>query len=221
GGYYDLASKEADGWVFDGATANPVAEMYYRRGHNQSKSHNLSVNAYLEIQPIKNLVFRSNFGYRLNASSYRQYTPTYALSTTLTNAVDDISQNQGLGYNLLLENTLRYRMDPGEDHQLDLVIGQSVEKTGLGEDLSVVTANSSFPGQWNKAWVSNAQGYAGFIPTVGGVHWPEGSIASFFGRANYNIKETYMASFTLRADGSSNFAKGNRWGYFPSASAGW
>lgn len=221
GGYYDLASKEADGWVFDGATANPVAEMYYRRGHNLSKSHNLSVNAYLEIQPIKNLVFRSNFGYRLNASSYRQYTPTYALSTTLTNAVDDISQNQGLGYNLLLENTLRYRMDPREDHQLDLVIGQSVEKTGLGEDLSVVTANSSFPGQWNKAWVSNAQGYAGFIPTVGGVHWPEGSIASFFGRANYNIKETYMASFTLRADGSSNFAKGNRWGYFPSASAGW
>src|SRR5690606_9459230 len=56
---------------------------------------------------------------------------------------------------------------------------------------------------------------------VGGIQWPAGRLSSFFGRANYNVKETYMASFTLRADGSSNFARGNRWGYFPSASAGW
>src|SRR5690606_37353485 len=67
GGYYDQASKVADGWMLDGATANPVAEMDYRRGQNLSKSHSVSVNAYLEVQPIKDLVFRSNFGYRLNA----------------------------------------------------------------------------------------------------------------------------------------------------------
>lgn len=45
--------------------------------------------------------------------------------------------------------------------------------------------------------------------------------ASFFGRINYNYKETYMASAILRADGSTNFAKGHQWGYFPSLSAGW
>src|SRR5690606_2306157 len=61
----------------------------------------------------------------------------------------------------------------------------------------------------------------GFIPTVNGVHWPMGSIASVFGRVNYNYNETYMATLTLRADGSSNFAPGKRWGYFPSASVGW
>ena len=47
------------------------------------------------------------------------------------------------------------------------------------------------------------------------------SLASFFGRASYNYAEKYMAQFTLRADGSSNFAPGKRWGYFPSASIGW
>src|SRR5690606_29412519 len=49
----------------------------------------------------------------------------------------------------------------------------------------------------------------------------ENNFASFFGRVNYNYKETYMASFILRADGSSNFGPNHRWGYFPSASAGW
>lgn len=221
GDYYDHASKIADGWGLDGSIANPIADMHYRRGLNLSKSHSLMTNAYLEVQPIQNLRFRSNFGYRLNASSYRSYTPTFHLSTTSINDIDDISQNQSLGFNWILENTLAYQWTLASDHQFDAVLGQSVEKWGLGEDLSVTTANSSFPGSWKNAWVINGQGYDGFIPTVGGVHWPEGSLASFFGRVNYNYKETYMASLIMRADGSSNFAPGNRWGYFPSVSAGW
>ena len=44
---------------------------------------------------------------------------------------------------------------------------------------------------------------------------------SYMGRLSYNFNEKYMATVTMRADGSSNFAKGNRWGYFPSVSAGW
>src|SRR5690606_4213997 len=59
---------------------------------------------------------------------------------------------------------------------------------------SVTTANSSFPGQWDKAFVGNGQGYENFIPAVGGIQWPAGRLSSFFGRANYNVKETYMAS---------------------------
>jgi TonB-linked SusC/RagA family outer membrane protein len=46
-------------------------------------------------------------------------------------------------------------------------------------------------------------------------------LTSFFGRANYNYKGRYILSGTFRADGSSKFAKGNRWGYFPSAAAAW
>lgn len=221
GGYYDQPSKVADKWELDGATANPIAEMDLRRGQNLSKSHNLSANAYLEIQPLENLIFKSNFGYKMNTSSYRQYTPTYKLSNTVENAYDDISQNQQLGYNWVLENTLSYKLIPATDHELDMVIGQSLEKWGIGENLNVTTSNSAFPNSWDHAWVGNGQGYENYIPVVGGIPLSNGSLASFFGRANYNYKETYMASFTLRADGSSNFASNNRWGYFPSASAGW
>ncbi len=221
GGYYDHASKVADGWAFDGATANPIADMVYRRGQNMSKNHAIMANAFMEIQPIKDLRFRSNFGYRLNASSYRSYTPVFHLSTTSINDIDDISQNQSIGYSWLLENTLAYQRTLGDGHHLDALIGQSIERGGIGEDLSVSTSNSSFPGSWPHAWVGNGMGYSGFIPTVGGIHWPESAIASFFGRVNYNYKETYMVSAILRSDGSANFARGNRWSYFPSFSAGW
>ncbi len=48
-----------------------------------------------------------------------------------------------------------------------------------------------------------------------------GGLMSYMSRASYNYKGKYMVDATLRADGSSNFAEGNRWGYFPSVSAGW
>jgi hypothetical protein len=49
----------------------------------------------------------------------------------------------------------------------------------------------------------------------------EGAIASFFGRINYDYAEKYMLTVIMRGDGSSVFAPGNRWGFFPSVSAGW
>jgi TonB-linked SusC/RagA family outer membrane protein len=54
-----------------------------------------------------------------------------------------------------------------------------------------------------------------------GEPWGKETIASFFGRVNYDYMNKYMATVVLRADGSSKFAKGHQWGYFPSVSAGW
>ena len=61
------------------------------------------------------------------------------------------------------------------------------------------------------------------ILTANGADWAAGGggIQSFFGRAQYDYNEKYLFSATMRADGSSNFAADNRWGYFPSVSAGW
>src|SRR5690606_6398973 len=77
GGEYDHASKLSDGRAVDGATATPSAHRVYRRRQNESKNHSATANAYLEIHPLKDLRFRSNLGYRFNASSNRAYTPTF------------------------------------------------------------------------------------------------------------------------------------------------
>lgn len=220
GEYYDRDSKESEGWNFDAATANPVADMVYRRGQNISKNHALQANAYLEIQPIKDLKLRSSFGYKMSASSYRAYTPTFSLSTT-NSGKDEVTQNASSGFNWTWENTLAYSFRINQDHAFDAVIGQSIEKWGLGSEVKVKNANSIFPGSFDHAWLNNTQGVSAENTKIEGYPWDDGALASFFGRVNYNYKEKYMASVVFRADGSSNFARGHRWGYFPSVSAGW
>ncbi|WP_352421440.1 SusC/RagA family TonB-linked outer membrane protein [Proteiniphilum sp.] len=221
GDYYDQQSKKDDKWELQDAASNPLAEMVYRRGQNLSKNHSLFANVFAEIQPVKNLKYRSSFGYRMSAFTYRQYTPAYELSTTITNATDDISQSAGSGYDYTFENTLSYLWNINEVHNFDTVIGQSIEKWGLGEGVEGGNSNALFPGSWKHAWLSNTQGITSNETSVGGEPWDRGALASFFGRINYNYQEKYLATVIMRADGSSNFARGNRWGYFPSFSAGW
>jgi len=222
GNFYDYNDKVANGWNFDGNTGNPLAGTALSNwGLNLSKNYALQTSAYLEIQPIKNLVFRSQFGYKMTASTYRSYDGIRHLSNNTNVTLDNVSQSASSGHNTTFDNTLSYKFKVADQHQFDVLVGQSIEKWGMGSNISASGNNSMFPGLFDYAWVDNTK------PTVlsqrgaGGSPWGSGALASFFGRANYNFKETYLASFTMRADGSSNFAKGKRWGYFPSMSAGW
>lgn len=198
---------------------NPVASMVYNRGQNVSKNYALNTNVYAEIQPIKNLILKSSFGYRMSASSYRSYVPVYNLSIVGGYRNEDqVSQSMSAGYSWSLENTLAYSFRINE-HSVNAVVGQSMEKWGLGESMNTSNTNSIF-NDFEHAYIHNTP-LVSENTSIDGTPWGEGGIASFFGRASYNYKETYMASAVMRADGSSNFARGKRWGYFPSFSAGW
>ncbi len=222
GNFYDYDDKVNNGWDFDGNTGNPLAGTALSSwGLNLSKNYALQSSAYLEIQPIKNLVFRSQFGYKMTASSYRSYDGIRHLSNNTNVTMDNVYQSASSGHNITLDNTVAYKFKVADKHQFDVVLGQSVEKWGMGSDINASGNNSIFEGSFDHAWVSNTKPTELSQRGAGGSPWGEGALASFFGRANYNYKETYMASLTMRADGSSNFAKGKRWGYFPSASAGW
>jgi TonB-linked SusC/RagA family outer membrane protein len=201
--------------------SNPIASMVYQRGQNTSKSYALNVNTYVEIQPIKSLIIKSSFGYKMSASDYRSYVPEYDLNSTTTNTSDDITQSQSVGHSWTWENTASYSFKINQ-HSITALVGQSLEKWGMGTSLSVTDDYSIFD-DFDHAYISNAQGLSEDSggTSISGSPWDDGGISSFFGRVLYNYKETYMASVVMRADGSSNFASGNRWGYFPSVSAGW
>jgi TonB-linked SusC/RagA family outer membrane protein len=94
----------------------------------------------------------------------------------------------------------------------------SAERWGLGENLSTTNTGSVFS-DFEHAYIDNANVPA--TSSISGSPWGKGGILSYFGRVNYDYKETYMLTLVLRADASSNFAKGHRWGTFPSVSAGW
>jgi TonB-dependent starch-binding outer membrane protein SusC len=220
GNYFDKLDNAAAGLdKLSPDMANAIARMDYERGRNMSKNHALNMNAYLEIQPVKNLIFKSSFGYRMSAGSYRSYTPEFELSQSALNTMDKVNQNMNTGFNWTWENTISYSTLVN-NHSISAVAGQSIEKWGMGESLNVTNGNSLFD-DFEHAWIDNTQGLTSGVTKLSGSPWGEGALASFFGRVNYNFKETYMASVVMRADGSSNFARGNRWGYFPSVSAGW
>jgi TonB-linked SusC/RagA family outer membrane protein len=221
GEYYDYYDKQSNGWNFDGNTGNPIAATTHStQGLNLSKNHNLNISAYLQIQPIKNLIFKSQYGYRMSASSYRDQNRKIRLSNNMNTTTETIGQNQSVGYNWTMDNTLSYSFAAG-DHHADVQLGQAMEKWGYGENVSASGTNNIFDLGWDYAWVSNTKPTQLSERNAGGDPWGNGALASFWGRLNYNYKETYMATLIMRTDGSSNFARGHRWGTFPSVSAGW
>lgn len=205
---------------WDIRNANPIAQME-TRSHNLNKSHRLKANLFLTIEPLKGLIFKSNFGYTLNAGSYRSFNPKYQLSSTVFNTLESVSQSMWTGMGLTWENTLTYNFNINNKHNVNALVGQSIEKTGLGDSLDAANGNPIFH-DFKHAYVSNAPlTELNSATSMGGTPWNKTALASFFGRVNYDYDNKYMLTAVLRADGSSNFARGNRWGYFPSVSAGW
>ncbi len=220
-GFYDEDVRDREGWTFFNDAKHPIGVDYYNRGRNRQKTYSLHASVYAELQPIKNLKFKSQFGYRLSGSSNRSYKMIYHLNTSQYNDNDVVSQSMKLGHRITWENTASYHFDINGTHVFDAVLGQSIEKWGMGESISGSAWNSIFPNDFDRAYLSNTKPTILSQISASGSPSSAGALASFFGRVNYSLKDTYLFSATVRADGSSNFARGHRWGIFPSFSAGW
>ena len=158
GNFYDYDDKVNNGWNFDGNTGNPLAGTALSNwGLNLSKNYALQSSAYLEIQPIKNLVFRSQFGYKMTASSYRSYDGIRHLSNNTNVTMDNVYQSASSGHNITLDNTIAYKFNVADLHQFDVVVGQSVEKWGMGSNINASGNNSIFEGSFDHAWVDNTK----------------------------------------------------------------
>jgi hypothetical protein len=130
--------------------------------------------------------------------------PRPKLSESTINTIDKVNQSLSSGHNWTWENTIAYSFNKGQ-HSFNALIGQSLEKWGMGESLNVTNGYSLFD-DFAHAWIDNTQNLTSGVTTLYGSPWGEGGIASFFSRVNYDYKETYMLSAVMRADGSSNFA---------------
>ena len=220
-GFYDEATRDAEGWTFFNDAKHPIGLDYYNRGLNLNKTYSLHASAYAELQPIKNLKIKSQFGYRLSGSSDRSYEKKYHLNASQYSDNDKVNQSLRLSHRITWENTASYHLDINASHIFDAVIGQSIEMWGMGEKVSASGWNSIFPNNFDNAWVDNARPALMSQMGIGGAPVTEGRLSSFFGRVNYSYKDTYLLSATVRSDGSTNFGPQHKFGTFPSFSAGW
>ena len=109
---------------------------------------------------------------------------------------------------------LNWKKTFAEDHNIDVVAGYDYMKDKNNSIDARVQGAASDKIPTLNVGTSNITNYPTSTRT-------DEVLISYFGRVNYNFREKYLLSFTMRADGSSKFAAGNRWGYFPAASAGW
>ena len=223
GNYTDYDDIEKTGlWNFNSYIGNPVLMMTKSsRANNQSQGHALNLSANLRIQPIKGLVFRSQFNYKLSAGTYRSYDMTFKANSHDYNATDGVSQSAYAGWDWSWENTVNYKFNIAEKNHFDVLAGTTLEHSGFGENVSASNTGGKWKDDPTYAYVDNMTNETLTRNNVGGSTWGDYGMASFFGRINYDYDEKYMFSAILRADGSSNFAPGKRWGIFPSVAAGW
>ena len=122
------------------------------------------------------------------------------------------SSTVGESRNVLFQNTLTYAPKFGEGHSVNFLLGQSAEKTEMERtDAENVISSPTMSFTVNRPKEEN----------IGTSNYSASTILSFFSRFNYSYKQKYMLGASIRTDGSSKFGADNRWGIFPSGTAGW
>ncbi|ULC58036.1 TonB-dependent receptor [Flaviramulus sp. BrNp1-15] len=215
GNFYNTTGDSAP-WL--AGSANPYAEMFYNN-QNENNNQKLLGNIYLQIEPIKNLTFKTTLGLDYYAGEGHSYSPVYELSIYSNRIQDNTNQSMNKGKSLTWDNLLTYKFDVSENHHFETMVGSS----SINFDGTYINGSNvdNVLGGLDYAWLDNTTNSEGApLMNIGGGK-SENKRMSYFGRLNYNFKEKYLINTTFRADGSSNFHPDNQWGYFPSVSAGW
>ncbi len=197
---------------------NPYGNMMVNR-FNRSRNAALDANVYVQIEPIKNLKFKTVYGISYGTSEYRSYTPEYQFTPQSANAESKVSQINGHGLSMVWTNTLSYDFTIAKEHNINALLGTEMSRYDGNSSGGDNTGLKVGFNDWDHAYLDNTEGTAN--KRVKGAPYDETRGMSYFARLGWSWKDRYMLNATMRADGSSKFAKGHRWGYFPSVSAGW
>ena len=219
-------AEDLKNWIdnYNSYSVNPIYKMLNQQsGHNKSINQNLHATGYLEIQPVKNLVYRGQLNYNQNTWTWRTFLPIFDANRTNADyfRTEDKATNQiGTSWGWSTTNTLSYKFDLQKKHNFDILVGTEYgeSRPDFGFSLNATSSNSVF-GDMTHAYMTYMKNNN--AAAVTGTPCDDSRSMSYFGRINYNFDEKYMLSAIMRADGNSKFAPGKRWGYFPSVSAGW
>lgn len=208
-----VAVRSADG-SFDGPDDqwmpdNPVALAQITRNYN--KKFNFRVSTYLEATIFKGLTYRTELSADYNNNKYYYYMPDYKFGVKTSDSRTSQWTSTNSKY-WSWRNILTYANTFGK-HSINAMLGQEMSHNHYETQ---VTSANGFPS--NSATDPSAGSNDSSSP-VG--YQDNSSIFSYFGRAFYSYDDRYLATFTLRRDGSSMFADVHRWGWFPSAALAW
>lgn len=189
---------------------NPVALAEIRTNYN--KKSNFRVNTYLEATILKGLTFKTELSADYNFNRYYYYEPDYTFGVKVNATRTGTWTKTDTKY-WSWRNILTFNRTFAEKHTLNVMIGQEMSHNHWETQIATTTgflSNTATDISAGNLDDSSAKGQQ-----------DNTSLFSYFGRAFYNYDEKYLLTATIRRDGSSKFAKDNRWGWFPSAAFAW
>lgn len=196
---------------------NPFSRLFLDNGSGHGDQ--VQGNVFLEIKPIKGLRIRSDAGAETGAFNFKSFTPAYRYHDAFVRQQNQVNQGFGTYTNLQFENYVNYTTTLNDKHNLDGVVGTTYranEYLESGGSTQSIPDEVQFDPNWQ--FINAGQDSTDLAYGTAAVGY---RLISYFGRVQYDYDNKYLFTATLRRDGSSNFGANNRWGMFPSVSAGW
>lgn len=193
--------------------SNPIANIALNT--NETFTNNLLATVYLEYSPAPKWTVRSTFSPEFNNIKQNRFTSSQSPDLLIVNDFGRASVRTVASTGWNNENTVQYSSDFGENHRFTALGGASFQKVTTEETMAEAFGITSDATGFNNLGNSNptrsvvSSDYSGF------------QIASFFGRLNYTYKDRYLFTLVGRSDGSSVFAPGNKYEFYPSVAAAW
>jgi TonB-linked SusC/RagA family outer membrane protein len=214
-----LPVYQKDGLTYAGASGggysdrnNPLHMQDVAKWNNANRLSTFG-NVFLEIQPIKNLFFKSNLGADNATFLNKIITPTFS-EGVFNRTTNSLTFDQNHYLSTTWSNTLRYDWNLNENNRFKFLVGTEYIKTDV-----------DFQSTKKEGFALQSEDYFTLNAGTGNTTVSGGStgnrLLSQFGRVDYNFSDKYLAAVTVRRDGSSRFGSDNAYGIFPAASVGW
>ena len=195
--------------MYVGDVANPIGKMMENR--SKTSGYNLLGNIYAEIKPLDCLTFKSTFGMQVMYWDTNKWTPKYDWAP-IAQPESEAFRSFDKSVTWLWDNTLTYMETFQEKHSLTAMIGESMQAN------TYEFMSGSIQGFISESAQQLSNGTLDPVLAGNKSDW---ALLSFMARVSYGYDNRYLITATCRADGSSRFAKQNRWGIFPSAAVAW
>lgn len=211
---YDKNNDGGYGGAIAGMGMSDAANVvgYNKLVENTAANDYIAASGYLQYEPIKDLVLKFKASRNIYFGSSRNFTPTYELGVMKVNNRASLYEERTKTMSDLLEFTANWNKTFLQKHSVQALFGMSQEENRYD---GINASGKKFE---NNEMSLLGQAQEDFA--IGGTKTRSG-LRSVFGRLNYNYLMRYMIMASCRYDGSSRFADGNKWGVFPSVSAGW
>ncbi len=168
-------------------------------------------NFYASIDFLKHFNFRAEYGYDYSYNTNKAYVPRYTFGV-ISNDINQIYQKEDQSSFWVQKDYITYTQTFNEKHDVSVMAGFEAQKSAW-ENISLQKKNLTT----DNIFVMGTDGE--YVQNQGAKD--SATQASFFGRFNYGFDNRYLATLTIRADGSSKFGSENKWGVFPSAALAW